>query len=54
MINITDDKARRYHIKFGKEKSQVLTIGTTNMITTFNLGDIALDNTDTYKYLGMT
>ena len=26
MLNITDDIAMRYHIKFGKEKSQILTV----------------------------
>ena len=29
MLNITNEIAKRYHIKFGKEKSQILTIGNT-------------------------
>jgi hypothetical protein len=53
MLNITDDIAKRYHIKFGTEKSQVLTIGKPSEKNNFNLGNITLDNTDTYNYLGM-
>ena len=37
-----------------KGKSQVLTIGTREVETRFNLGDTELENTNTYKYLGMT
>ena len=54
MLDITDDIATRYHIKFGKEKSQVLTIGKTQTEPQFKLGQSPLDNTKTYQYLGMT
>ena len=53
MLNITEDIARRYHIQFGKEKSQVITIGPKTDDQPFKIGDITLDATDTYKYLGM-
>ena len=54
MLNITDEIAKRYHIKFGKEKSQILTIGNTEETPNFKLGDETIDPTTTYKYLGMT
>ena len=54
MLNTTDDIAKRYHIKFGKNKSQVLTIGNSEIIPNLTLGDMQLDHTETYKYLGMT
>ena len=53
MLNITEDISKRYHIKFGKEKSQILTIGQ-KAEKPFNLGEMELDDTDTYKYLGVT
>ena len=37
MLNITDEIAKRYHIKFGQEKSQTITIGKTPE-TPFKLG----------------
>ena len=52
ILDITEDIAIRYHIQFGKEKSQVLTIGPKSNNQEFKLGDITLGNTDTYKYLG--
>ena len=54
MLDITDEIAKRYHIKFGKEKSQILTIGNTEETPNFKLGDETIDPTTTYKYLGMT
>ena len=54
MLNITDDIAKRYHIKFGKEKSQILTIGSEEPTPNLTLGDEEMDSTTTYKYLGMT
>ena len=53
MLNVTEDISKRYHIKFGKEKSQVLTIGQ-KAGKAFNLGSMELDDTNTYKYLGVT
>ena len=54
MLNITDDTAKKYHIQFGREKSQVITVGKTKDQAQFKLGKNTLDNTETYKYLGMT
>ena len=53
MLNITNEIAKRYHIKFGKEKSQILTIGNTEETPNFKLRDETIDPTTTYKYLGM-
>ena len=30
MLDITDEVSKRYHIKFGQEKSQTITIGKKN------------------------
>ena len=54
MLSITNEIAKRYHIKFGKEKSQILTIGNTEVTPNFKLGDETIDPTTNYKYLGMT
>ena len=54
MLSITDDIAKRYHIKFGKEKSQILTIGNEKPTPNLMLGDEAMDSITTYKYLGIT
>ena len=54
MLDITDEVAKIYHIKFGQEKSQTITIGK-NQETKFKLGDMEImDTTETYKYLGIT
>ena len=51
MLNITEEISKRYHLKF--DKSQTITIGK-QPDTPFKLGQINLDNTTTYKYLGTT
>ena len=53
MLDITYDIACRYHIEFGKEKSKAMKIGggKTNQ-PEFRLGDMILEYTDKYKYLG--
>ena len=43
MLDITDEVAKRYHVKFGQEKSQTITIGK-NQETKFKLGDMEMDN----------
>ena len=53
MLNITEEISKRYHLKFGQEKSQTITIGK-QPDTPFKLGQMNLDNTTTYKYLGTT
>ena len=42
MLLITDEVAKRYHNKFGQEKSQTITIGK-NQETKFKLGDMEMD-----------
>ena len=54
MLNTTDEMAKRFHIKFGKEKSQILTIQNNDVTPCLKIGDQTMDQTDTYKYLGMT
>ena len=62
MLNITDDIAKRYHLEFGKGKSQTMEVKKTqkrkksknNKEATFNLGSMIMDKTETYKYLGET
>ncbi len=54
MLDITDDISKRYHIKFGKEKSQILTIGKNTNEHQFKLGETTIDHTNNYKYLGTT
>ena len=52
LLNITNKVAEKYHIKFGREKSQTMIIGNTKERPQFTLGQITLDLTNTYKYLG--
>ena len=54
MLGTTNDIAKRFHIQFGKEKTQLLTIGNTAPSTELKLGNDVLVRTDTYIYLGMT
>lgn len=54
MLDTTNEIAKRYHLKFGKEKSQTLTIGNSSLEYKFRLGDMDLESTNNYKYLGMT
>ena len=55
MLNITYEIASRFHIEFGKSKSQIMTINQKRNETQqlFKLGEMDLDNTQTYKYLGI-
>ena len=52
LLDITNKVAEKYHIKFGKEKSQAMIIGNTKEKPRFTLGQMELDLTGTYKYLG--
>lgn len=56
LLDITYTTASKYHIAFGKEKSKMLKIGNKNNqeITTLTLGDMQIEQTDKYKYLGLT
>ena len=53
MLNLTENVAKRYHILFGREKSQVVKIGKGET-KVFQLDEAPLDNTDKCKYLGLT
>ena len=52
LLDITENVAEKYHIKFGKEKSQSLTIGKINKQPKFTLGQMQVEPTEKYKYLG--
>ena len=52
LLDITEKVAEKYHIKFGKEKSQSLTIGKTNEQPKFTLRQMQMEATEKYKYLG--
>jgi hypothetical protein len=54
MLDTTNEIANRYRIKFGREKSQILTINKKQGNTETKMGDLILDQTETYKYLGVT
>ena len=54
MLDITDRTAKEYHIKFGEEKSKVLKMGKSTTEEQFTLGDLKLEYTEKYKYLGIT
>ncbi len=56
MLDITNETAKKYRIEFSKEKSQGLVIGKkqTDKTTKFKIGDLELEETETYKYLGET
>ena len=54
MLDITYKVASRYRIKLGSQKSKVLTIGKPDNHKTLTIGNTELEETETYKYLGMT
>ena len=57
MLNITNQIANKYHIKFGKEKSKTIKMGKVGRNTEdekFTLGEMEIETTDNYKYLGIT
>ena len=54
MLDITDHIAKKYHIEFGQSKSESLIIGKSPTPPKFKLGNQVLNNTNQYKYLGIT
>ncbi len=55
MLDITEKTAKKYRIEFGKEKSKVLKIGKKGeQNPKFKLGNMEMDLTETYEYLGET
>ena len=51
MLDITIQISSRYRKVFGKEKGEVMTIGSS-VHTDLKLGDMEIEETDKYKYLG--
>ena len=55
MLDTTHKIASKYRIKFGTEKSKIIQVNTKqNLMINFKLGGQNMENTDTYKYLGIT
>jgi hypothetical protein len=53
MLTVTNNIAKKYHIKFGEEKSKVLVIGRKKVTTKFTMDKMNIDPTANYKYLGV-
>ena len=51
LLHITNQVAGKYHLEFGEEKSKYMTIGT-NATLNLKLGNMTLEKTTKYKYLG--
>ena len=54
LLSITNNTANKYRIQFGQEKSKLLIIGKDNINPTIKLGDMTINPSKTYKYLGET
>ena len=54
MIDTTNEIANRYRIQFGQEKSKIMIVGKDKNDDKFKLGQMPLQKTDKYKYLGVT
>ncbi len=52
ILDITNDTSLRYHIEYGKPKSKVMKIGSKIKDEKFHLGNMDLEFTTKYKYLG--
>ena len=52
MLDITNQTTKKYHIEFGKAKSNIMKRGGQNTKEPAKLGDMELEGTDKYKYLG--
>ena len=52
MLDITDHTSGKYHVEFGKPKSNAMKIGGNSEKPEFRLGNMILEYTDKYKYLG--
>ena len=53
MIDTTNEIANRYRIQFGQEKSKIMIVGKDKDDDNFKLGQMPLQKTDKYKYLGV-
>ena len=52
MLKIIDNFTKKNKLKWGKEKCKVMKIGKRTQQTEWNLGEIKIENCDSYKYLG--
>jgi hypothetical protein len=52
MLNTTKRIADKYHIVFGKEKSKILILNKKKQDHNLKLGEMELETTEKYKYLG--
>jgi len=52
MLNITDNITQRYHIEFGESKTKTMVIGKTTNKPQFTIGEMKIQYTDKYQYLG--
>ena len=50
----TNEIANRYRIQFGQEKSKIMIVGRDKDNDSFKLGQMLLQKTDKYEYLGVT
>ena len=53
MIDTTNEIANRYRIHLGQEKSKIMIVGKDKDDDNFKLGQMPLQKTDKYKYLGV-
>jgi hypothetical protein len=53
MLNVVDSIAKKYRIKFGREKSKMMKIGKKLSERKFTLGEMEMEYCQKYKYLGM-
>ena len=56
LLDITENTSNKYHVEYGKSKSNTMKIKHTrkkNHTTNYTLGEMTLENTDKYKYLGI-
>ena len=52
MLDITNETSNRYHVEFGEPKSRILKIGKGKTNVDFTLGEMKLQYTEKYDYLG--
>ena len=53
LLNITVNKANKYHMVFRDEKSKIMVMNTKKELkNTMKLGNMTLKTTENYKYLG--
>ena len=54
LLWMDNEIANRYRIQFGQEKSKIMIVGKDKNDDKFKLGQMPLQKTDKYKYLGVT